>query len=391
MRPTKNPLRACLVTKQWRHGTGWFAQLLTAALAEAGVNVSFVSPEAEPRQREPASPRIIRYKIHRELTEGNRWRRALNSLLRSMQSCFRVILLRLRMRLFLFSIPEPLIFTIPLFLFLRLSGAEVFYIVHDARPHAWRLKGFLRPLESLTQQLAYNLASRLIVLTQSTGVDLCKAYNVPATKIHVIPHGIFPLERSSAVPGSRKLLLFGTIRRNKSVMEAIRGIREVRDSGLDVQLVIAGEPHPDERDYWNECLAAIEESDDGFEVLEAFIADSDLPALIDDIDAFLLSYCDDFHSQSGVGVLAGAARRPIIATSAGGLSELFNRDIAGVLIDKPLTSTNIAKAVSEFYQVPLEVWRRRADQASVDLNAALSWQAIGEQYTDLLRSGRSNN
>ncbi|MBR0737664.1 glycosyltransferase family 4 protein [Bradyrhizobium liaoningense] len=381
-------IEVCFVTKTWRAGAAWVTQMTAQAIAEQGASVAMIAPLAEPSTREPRHPNLVRILVGRELTEGGTGlTRALASLRRVVGTWWAVCRMRARTRTYVFSIPDPLIFTLPLLILLRLSGARVIFLVHDAVPHAFRFGGVLRSVELAAHKLSYHLANLLVVMTRALRDELVEKLGFSSAKIVVVPHGAFKIEPVAPCPGSGRLFMFGTFRRNKSVLEAIKAVILVRRSDPGVSLVLAGEPHPHELDYWQECQGAMLMDPTAFDVKVGFLPDEELPARIANVDAFLLAY-RDFNSQSGVGVLAGLAGRPVIGTRAGGLSELFDDGLSGIQIEGPPSPESIARAIQAFRVQPIDHWRHLASNAALKLEAVLSWNAISMRYLGFVRRGR---
>jgi glycosyltransferase involved in cell wall biosynthesis len=360
--------------------------MVAQAIAEEGASIAFVAPLAEPRTREPVHPNLRRIVTPRErLAGGSRACRVIASLTRIASGTAAAIGLRRSTRTFIFSIPEPLVFTLPLFAMLRVSGAHVIFIVHDAKPHAWSLDRRLRRLERGAHRLSYRLASALVALTPTVRDELTNDFGIAAKKIAVIPHGAFDVGNVAPMPGDGRLLLFGTLRRNKSVLEVIHGVIAARRQGHPVVLVLAGEPLKQETGYWAACAAATAQDPAGFDVRLGFLADAAVPELVSGVDAFVLAY-SDFASQSGVAVLAALAGRPVIGTRAGGLGELFAGGMCGEAIAMPVTSDGIAAAIARFRGRSAEEWRPLAAEGQVKMAAKLSWRMIAKDYLKLARA-----
>ncbi|WP_342359367.1 glycosyltransferase family 4 protein [Terrarubrum flagellatum] len=381
-------VEVCLFTKSWRSGAAWVAQQLAQGLAEAGAHVTFISPMADPATREPKHERVVRIFTPRELVDAGSGRaaRIAATLKRIGRGAAALIAQRLKARNYIFSIPEPLPFTLPLFALLRLTGARIIFIVHDAIPnHAWRFGSRLGAIERWGHRLSYLLASRLVVMTPQLKQTLTKTFRIAPEKIAVIPHGPFILNSVPPLPGRGALLQFGAIRRNKSVADVIKAVLLARKSDPQLSLVIAGQPHAFERDYWDECKALIAQDPDGFMLKIGFIPDEELPALLAGIDAFVLAY-REFDSQSGVGVLAALNARPVIGTMSGGLSELFAEGMCGELIAEPVTPQAIADAILLFRRRPVEEWRETSAAGAERMRAASSWTSIGAAYLALINN-----
>jgi len=376
----------CFVTKVWRGGgTAWVAQNVARYMAEAGCKVTYVAPLSEPLCDEPVHVNLTRVIVPREILRGQAGSlaRAWASVRRIAGALWAVLRERRRTANFAFSIPEPLAFTIPLFIVLRLAGARVIFLVHDAVPHAWRLPPGLRFVERCANRVSYRLASILVVMSSALQSALVREFGIDAAKIRIIPHGLFHMEGITPIPGDGRLLQFGKIRSNKNVLEVIRGVSLARRTDQGVRLVIAGQPYHDEQAYWTECLREISRDPDGFDLRIAFVDDAALPALVSEVDAFILAY-DKFDSQSGVGVLAGSCGRPVIATHSGGLSELASHGLRGEFLQMPVTAENIAAAILAFRARPVNEWRDEAGRGAEQLKDAMSWPRIGRAWRDLI-------
>ena len=375
----------CLNTKVWRSGAAWVAQMIAQGIAEQGASIAFVAPRAQPETREPSHVNLIRIETPRELVGGaSRLARIRASLARILSGTWHLFRLRASTRVYIFSIPEPLVFTLPVFALLRLSGARVILIVHDSEPHAWSLPKFLRGLERGAHALSYRLSSTLVALTPTVRDALVKDFGIPKTRIAVIPHGPFSIGNTGPLPGNGRLLIFGSLRRNKCVLEAIEGVVLARKTGRDVVLVLAGVPLKQEAGYWEQCLEAMKVDPAGFDVRPGFVPDEALPELVAGIDAFVLAY-RDFNSQSGVGVLAALAGRPVIGTASGGLGEMFDRGMCGERITGEVTPDNIAAAIAAFSARPAAEWDELAKVAATKIASTLRWDDIADQYIDLAR------
>lgn len=373
------------MTKGWRSGAAWVAQMIAQAIAEQGATIAYVAPLAHPAEREPHHPNLLRLTTPRELVgRHGRLARARASLSRVAVGLWHVLRLRAATRVFLFSIPEPLVFTLPLFALLRLSGARVLLVVHDAQPHAWSLPARLRRVERWAHAASYRLADSLVALTPTVREALIRDFGIPPGKIAVIPHGPFSLGKATPLPGRQRILLFGSLRRNKNVREVIEGVLLARSRGLNVTLTLAGAPLKLEPGYWDECLAAVARDPQAFDMRPGFLPDEALPGLIAEVDAFVLAY-RDFNSQSGVGILAAMAGRPVIGTRSGGLGELFDIGMAGEIVSEPVTAETVADALQAFLARPVSEWQERADEAVKRISAHLDWHRIADAYIALAR------
>jgi hypothetical protein len=130
----------CIVTKVWESGTAWYARELARGLIELGVRVALVAPAFKPSELEldltdDQQSLFLRRKTTREDNSNpNKIFRYWSKLLRILDGVIAVVRLRSKFKIYLFSMPDPIISPL-LFLLLRLSGARVLLVVHDPFPH----------------------------------------------------------------------------------------------------------------------------------------------------------------------------------------------------------------------------------------------------------------
>ncbi|NKJ02908.1 glycosyltransferase family 4 protein [Novosphingobium sp. SG707] len=373
-------------TKTWRSGgAGLFAQELAHGVADAGYRVIFIAPPAENPQFDKLRPNLTRIFSRREAQGGSRFQRLVASMRRVASSVAGLARARLQTSTYLISIPDPLIFALPFMIALRMSGARIIYIVHDPLPHAWKLPATLRWLENGSFAAAYCLSSALVVLSEAARDTLVGAYPLGRRQVAVIEHGSFSMCKPLPAPCDGTLLLFGTLRRNKGIREAIEGVIRARERGARVRLIIAGSPDPVEPDYWAECLGLIRSSSAGIQVEEGYVNDERLEELIGNSDAFLLPY-RNFHSQSGVAILAASNARPVIASHAGGIGDLIKDGMAGLGIDEPVDGNAVCNAIMAFTQTSPEVWQQHALEYCARMLKERAWPVIGRHYAELAES-----
>jgi len=363
-------------------GAGLFAQELVKGMVDAGGSVLFIAPPAHDKRFEMPRRGLVRLTSREELTNAPRWKRALSSIARvatGMLGCARA---RLRARILFVTIPDPLIFALPMLALLRLSGARIIYVVHDPLPHAWKMPAQLRWLENGSFAVAYRLSSALVVLSQSARKTLVETYRLGKRPVVVIEHGVFVLGMPSPAPGDGRLLLFGTIRRNKGVREAIEGVLAARACGASVRLVIAGMPDPVEPDYWADCEELARSHPEAFDLEIGYVTDERLKELVSECDAFLMPY-RDFHSQSGVAMVAASNARAVIASRAGGLGDLIADGLPAVVIADPVVGATVSAAILAFAATPVAEWNGRAAAYRDQTLKSRAWPAIGAQYLAL--------
>ena len=185
--------------------------------------------------------------------------------------------------------------------------------------------------------------------------------------------------------GEGRLFLFGSLRRNKSILEVIEDGTLARRKDPGITLVIAGEAHPSERVYWERCRALIAGDPSGFRGREGFLPEEKLPSIVAEVDAFVLAY-QGFESQSGVGVLAALSDRPVICTREGGLSDLIDEGLCHQPIEQPVSGETVAEALLAFRARRFEEWRNEAAASTRRFAATNSWRTIAGRVAERIHS-----
>ncbi len=282
------------------------------------------------------------------------------------------------------NFPGLTFFAAPLMVGFKLSKLKVVLNVHDVLPHRWLLPGPLRVLERAALWAMYRMADGLVVHHRKALELLHEQFGIPHDKVSIIPHGPFNLaDAPPPYKGSDETtaLLFGSLRENKGVHLAIRAVQELRSAKLPVRLTIAGRPSASEEAYWRRCLESIAAAPDGISVVDRYIEEHKVRDIIASAHLFLLPYTE-FHSQSGVAALALSNGRPIVATRAGGLSELLIPSRTGLPI-KHHTVEGVKEALEQAVRAGHAGLARMGREAFSFFEDNYSWEAIADEYAKL--------
>jgi glycosyltransferase involved in cell wall biosynthesis len=378
-------LTLALYSPASRGGAGWFVSALAQAIADAGAKVLFISPEAEPVEREPTSPLIDRRLLIRG-TGGRGWvvTRALRSFAKIMSIFPALFRARLSTSIFIVTLYDWIPVLVLQQLWIRLLGGHLVFVVHDATPHAWAFPARFRSVEKWLFRLSYRLPQQIVCLTAALKSELASEWG-RAANVDVIPHGAFTDGEPTALIGNHIVLVFGMLRRNKHILESIQAMGHVSQALPQLRMVIAGAPHAEDPDYWQECERALVGLESVISTEIGFVEEARLRELVAQCDAMLLPY-EDFNSASGVAILACFAERLVVTTNVGGMGELASHGMEAVLIDRPANAISIARALQEFMQLPVEERRTRAHRTRTKLTEYLSWSRIGEAYVETLKN-----
>ena len=272
---------------------------------------------------------------------------------------------------------------------IKLSGVRLILEVHDVLPHRSLLPRALRFLDWVLVWGMYVAADKLIVHHREGVHTLRKKFAVRPEKVVVIPHGPFRLS-DAPIPNEEGneivALLFGSLRVNKGVHLGIRAVQNMRAKGHPLKLVIAGEAELPDREYWRWCKNLVETSPGGITVIDRYIEDEEVKELVAGAHFFLLPYTE-FHSQSGVAALALSNGRPVVATRAGGLSDVIVPDRTGVFI-LGTTVESVEEALLRAVRLGHNGLRKMGQQAFEVYNATYSWDAIARADIGLYREMR---
>jgi len=227
---------------------------------------------------------------------------------------------------------------------LRGNGTKAITILDNVIPHERRVVDI--PFSR------YFLARNDAFIAMSTPVrdDLLR---LRPGATHVIkPHPIYDhfgarVDRSDACKrlgldeSKKTLLFFGFIRKYKGLDNAIRAMVHLGD---DYQLVVAGESYGDFAEYQK----VIDETGtaDRIRLFVRYIDDNEVPLFFSAADVGLLPYKS--ATQSGIAQIAFHFDLPQIATNVGGLAEIIEDNVTGLIIDSQGGDAIAAKIRSYF-------------------------------------------
>jgi glycosyltransferase involved in cell wall biosynthesis len=230
-------------------------------------------------------------------------------------------------------------------------GARVVFVCHNALPH----ESF--PFARALGRLALDEATSLIAL--STGVATELRALIPRSTVEVVPHPAYDVLapdpttfdervahwRERLQLGETKVILFfGNVRPYKGVSDLVDAFAQMR-ARTGTTLVVAGTFFEPLESYERQieslgltsCVRLIPE----------YVPNEEVAALFSLADLVVLPYRS--ASQSGVIPIAAMLRKPVVATSVGGLAEAL--DGSGSLVP-PNDPAALAAAIDEALDWP---------------------------------------
>lgn len=339
-----------IFTMAGHSGMGRFAsEMARAANTHWNGDVVLIAPEME---HEPTVSKRVPFSVPK--SKGMRIGKIIFLLISNISGALKVLMHARRghVMLMIDVFPTVPLSILPVF-FARMMGATCVLNMHDFYPHSLRFPRWLRRFELGCYRFVYRRFDLIAVMKPDQVGRLVEEAGVETDRVFVIEHGAFPVLGIVPPLGNDPVcvLVFGSLRENKRVLESIEAVHLLRDRGLDVKLRIAGMPRRGDAEYWARCADAIASLmrcyPGSVELAVDYIPDEELPLVMSGIDAFLCPY-EGFDSQSGVSISAVSNGIPLIASAAARVEGFA--PIAEV--QTPVTSSSIAAAITKFVTVP---------------------------------------
>jgi len=253
----------------------------------------------------------------------------------------------------------------------RLRGAVTVLNLHDFYPHAFRFGPYLRGFEKALYRWCFRRFD-LIAAMKAPQLDrLRDEVGINPDRVLIIDHGPFVIadvKPPTAETELVRVLVFGTLRSNKMLLESIQAIKQLQSEGVKVTLRIAGAPSHQEQAYWAACRAELS-GVEGAEIIDRYIDDRELPAILSGIDGMLCPY-QNFDSQSGVSIVAASNGIPLLATQS---ASITGADDGLFPIASPVSVQAIVGAISRFVAVPRSDRQSRAHLLRINFEKRAIW------------------
>jgi glycosyltransferase involved in cell wall biosynthesis len=209
--------------------------------------------------------------------------------------------------------------------------------VHDAEPHVGDKLSQKTPY--FFWKLGFRKADQIITHSYYVRDMLRARLTIPSRLLHVIPHLQVggAVESPHHVPDDGKtILFFGRIWPYKGLDVLINAERWMAAQAQDYKIIIAGEGEDFGR--YRQMMM----NPDRFEVINRHISEAEANLLFRRASVVVLPYIE--ASQSGVIPVAYTYRKPVIASNVGGLPEMVDDGVTGLLVP-PRDEKQLAAAI----------------------------------------------
>jgi glycosyltransferase involved in cell wall biosynthesis len=177
------------------------------------------------------------------------------------------------------------------------------------------------------QRLAYKSA-HAVVANAKAAVEQLRSERVPDHKIHIIPNGVncdaFAVHNREASVGPRRVITVANLRPEKGHDTLIAAASTIVQHYSNVEFHIVGD---------GPCRAALEQQvrDRGLAPRFHFLGErSDIPGLLAESDVFVLPSRSEACPNSVLEAMATGL--PVVASRVGGVPELIDSGVNGILI-----------------------------------------------------------
>jgi glycosyltransferase involved in cell wall biosynthesis len=174
-----------------------------------------------------------------------------------------------------------------------------------------------------------DLSDRLIVMSEHAAVLLQEVYQIPRSKIDVIPHGVPDLpfmdpnyfKDQFGTEGQSVLLTFGLLSPNKGLENVILALPEILESHPNLVYIVSGATHPhilrrDGEQYRNSLKALAKRVGVSSHVLfnNRFVSAEELIDQVGAADIYITPYRQEAQVVSGTLAIALGAGKAVIST-----------------------------------------------------------------------------
>jgi len=226
-------------------------------------------------------------------------------------------------------------------------------------------------------------ASAVVTMTETARERLLHIYGTDPAKVSVIPHGSAD-HMTAAAPRPKNAgptaLTWGLLGPGKGIEYAVDAIALLKNLGLRVGYLVAGQTHPRVQARDGEAYRrSLQDRTRSLHIDSRFLPAGALSRVISAADIVLLPYDSREQVTSGVLIEAVAAGKPVVSTSFPHAVELL-ADGAGILVRRR-DPIGIADAVTRLLTEP--GLAASMSRRSAEIAPGLLWPSVANSYREL--------
>lgn len=288
-----------------------------------------------------------------------------------------------------------------LMLYYKLLGKKLLFTAHNVNIRkrdsndTW--------LNRLSLKIQYKLSNHIFVHTEQMKHELIFEFDVPKSKVSVIPFGINNTvpntslstaqarERVGVKRHDKAILFFGNIAPYKGLEYLVAAFIEILKTDQNYRLIIVGKPKQDEG-YWKRIQQAIAQRNIRDRVTQTieYVPDEQTELYFKAADVLVLPYTRVF--QSGVLFLGYSFGLPVIASDVGSLKEEIVENKTGFVF-KLQDVPDLAGKIEHYFNSDLfQYLESHRAEIKAYANERYSWSKVAgittEIYSELLGSSK---
>jgi glycosyltransferase involved in cell wall biosynthesis len=263
------------------------------------------------------------------------------------------------------------------------ASDATFRLVENYHPNYRNLSRAAREIAERLERDTIARADLVLYPSEWAAESAVRDYGADPARVHVIPWGANLEEapdRASVLgcrkPGPCRLLFIGASWEEKGADIAVGTLAELRDRGVEAELVICGcsPPQPVTQDGLT-IIPYLDKNDrEQRNRLDQLYRDADFFLLPTRADCYGIVFCE-----------AAAHGVPSIAPATGGVPCAIRDGETGILLPPDATTADYATVISETFANPGRLARLR--QSSRDaFDARLNWRAWSRRVSDLMQT-----
>jgi len=250
------------------------------------------------------------------------------------------------------------------------------FLCHNVEPHE------ATPLDHALASYGLGAADGFLVHARAEAERLASRAKGRPVRVH--PHPSYEIfhrgapsrdeARANLQAKGRVLLFFGYVRPYKGLADLLEALRRTRPDAWD-RLYVVGEFYEPRDRYarWLEDPALRSK----IVVVDRYVANEEVGAYMAAADAVVLPYRS--ATGSGIAQVAFGAGVPVIATKTGGLEDVVEDGVSGLLVP-PESPDAIARAIERFFDDDLGPTLR---DGVARARTRFSWEALVDALQDL--------